>query len=438
VGAILGSINISYQRNRWLIDVINFLANEIKTGVTVSSDFFTAAINPVTLANNHLLHLTIAQKSDIARHDTSDPAAYGMMSWNEMMDILWSMFQVSWDYDSATDTINIEHISWWTYGPGLDLRTQALCKATNKYSYIKENMPKYEYFSFMEASRSSFIGLPIWYDSKCVDNNPETNKKTTVINVTTDLEYIINYREQISDEGFVILCNYEDGGLYYVEVQASAVFGVVALNNHLGWENLHNYYFRHNRVLIEGYLNGVLTDFYTAQKNRVQECFAIVCPSDDFDPNDTITTELGETYFGSVKATVKQAQLKPSGEMKFTLGYGVTGEAPAPIPDPKWIYVYEVKGANKTTYTAICSEVTGAAVTIGITLVLQDVDFETCTTAEYDLVIPLGSDTDTIDIPWCVPVATPATCIVTLLLDDSDAITKGWFVYIEYDNESHC
>jgi hypothetical protein len=238
------------------------------------------------------------------------------------MDILWGMFQVKWDYDLATNEFNVEHISFWTKTNGLDLRTQTLCKASNKYSYVKEEMPKWEKFYFAESMNEDFVGNSISYVSKCVNQDAGTNVKETKINVTTDIEYIMSDPDEIKDDGFVILCNYLSGGSYYIESGIGVLSEEIVLNAHLSWANLHNSYFRHNRVLIEGYMNGVLTTFWTAQKNKLQPVNAIVCPLDNFDPADLITTELGETYLGSAKATVKKSTLKPTGEMSFDLVYG--------------------------------------------------------------------------------------------------------------------
>ena len=331
--AIHGIIDIYYRHNRWLNDVINFLALKISATATVSSTFFTAATNPVTLGTNKLINLTIAQKSDIIRPTSTDPARQAMMSWNELMDILWNMWQVRWNYDSVTDTINVEHISWFTSSPGMDLRTQLLCKATNKFSYVKEKMPKFEKFLFMEANNPNFTGL-IWYNSACVNQNPDTNVKETSVKVTTDLEYIINNPTAISDEGFVILCNYYNSGELQVETAIGVFTTDVRLNMRLSWANLHNAYFRHNRVLIEGIMNGSAITFWSAQKTIKQECFAIICPSDSYNPANEITTELGETYFSGVKASVEQSELSPSGEMKFSLLYGPPDNIPAVITDP--------------------------------------------------------------------------------------------------------
>ena len=356
---ILGLVDpaIVYTRNRWLANVIEFLCDVVAPGATYSSDFFTAADNPATLNSNKLLYLTIAQKSDIKRPLSTDPATTAMLSFNELMEILWVMFQVKWEYDSVAGNFKIEHISDWPPSAGLNLVNQEIAR-NNKYSYIKEKMPKYEKFTFMEADNINFVGVPIWYDSPCVNPDPDSNVLEKRVNITTDLEYIIENvaggnGEAISDDGFVILCNYVDGGDYFVDIGLGSLNGDIRLNMYLSWANLLNYYYRHNRVLISGYLNNNIINFWSAQKTKQQECFAIVCPDDDYDPVDYITTELGETWFLGEKAKVKQSSLNPSGEMKFTLLYGPADNENTGVVIGKGILVVQT---DKDTFKATLTE----------------------------------------------------------------------------------
>ena len=409
--------SFTYTRNRFLYNslvapdtgknVLEYLADKILTGVTVSSTFFSEAINPATLAASHVRYLMIAQKSDIIRNLSTDAATIAMMSWNDLMEILWGMFQVLWDYDSATNTINVEHISFWSPAAGLDLRSQAIAK-NNKFSYLKEKMPKYEKFSWMEALSENFKGVPIWYDSKCVDQNPESNVIETILPVTTDLEYIQTTPLEIADDGFVILCNTYSGGIYSVErMLGKYIASEVKYNMHLSWANLHDSYFRHERVLPQGYMNAYLTDFWSAQKNKSQDCFAIVCPSDNYDPSDYITTELGETYFGGQKARVLNSSLNPNGEMKFKLGYSDSGAVQVPIVDSKWILIIE---GDCGELTAILSEAADADLSIVIKHIVYD-DYSTLSVLCSDnigetWVISTGMTTDTFSLTLCdtVPV----------------------------------
>lgn len=439
--AIQATRDVTYTRNRFLSDVIEYLADKIKLGVNVSSSFFNDATNPVTLAPNNLTKLTIAQKSDIKRPISSDPATTALMSWQELTQILWGMFQVLWDYDQITNTINVEHISWFTSTAGLDLRTQLLCKATNKFIYTKEKMPKYEKFAWMESKNASFIGYPIMYVSECVNQDPKTNSKDTSINVTTDLEFIINNPNSISDSGFVILCNYESGGDYYVKLNASAFHSDVRLNMDLSWGNLHDRFFRHNRVLLDGNMNGVFTHFWSAQKNKKQECFAILC--DDYDPADEIITELGESYFGGAKASVRQSELRPSGEMKFSLLYGPAGNEPTPITDSKWILIWE-DGCGH--FNAVLSEPADANLDIIIRYLIFNADGSIfCGNgAGVTWTIPITSLTDSYTIPAsdCGPEDIPfGGCIRYLPTTINIFEVTGrpdWHVGFIKDNDCYC
>ena len=331
----------TYTHNHFMMDVIRLLADP-PTGspatTTVVSTFFETTPNYVTTAANKLMLLTIAQKSDIIRPASSDPVTVALLSWNELMEILRGMFQVYWIYDHLTDTIYVEHISYWnTFAAGLDLRVQALCVATNKYSYIREKMPKYERFSWMEANDSSFIGVAIRYDSDCVNQDANSNIVETNLQVTTDLEFIYKNPEAIDDDGWVILQNSGAGPTYTVEMELTVDTLDTLWNAHLSWANLHHNYFRHNRVMIEGYINNTFVTFATAQKTKKQECTAIVC--DNYNPNDDITTELGETYFGGEKARVNRAEIHPTGEVNFSLVYGTHYHTPTPEPPDKWIRI---------------------------------------------------------------------------------------------------
>jgi len=403
---VAGHIDIDYTRNRWLMDVIEYLANDVVVGVvpgcTVSSDFFTAAVNPVSLGTNYVEYLTIAQKSDIIRPASSNPATTAMMSWNDLTEILWSMFQVQWDYDSVTDTINVEHCSWAGFAPaaGIDLTTQMSCKATNKYTYLKESMPKYERFSFMEADENNFVRSEIWYDSPCVNQDPKTNMVETAINVTTDLEYIIDNPDAISDDGFVILANYLDGGNYYVALQPGEYNPTVRLNMHLSWANLEYFYFRHNRILLSGYMNAVLRTFVSAQKTKVQECTAIVC--DAFDPTEEITTELGDTYFGGEKGKVQRAELKPDGSIKLNLLYGPVDNAnPGVTPNMVFVVVQQANCLEwDATFPEPVDEVGG--IDINVKHILYDsTGALRCTNTETWNVAD-GSRTDSFTITPCL------------------------------------
>lgn len=342
----------NYTRTRWLArigsdNVLEYIAHQMIPGSTVVSDFFTEFNNPITLAANKLLYLVIAQKSDITRYSSSDAATTAMLSWNELMDILWGMFQVRWNYNLITNTFTIEHNSQFTYTAGIDLRAQLSCVATNKYRYLKDKMPKYENFSMMEADGVNFVGTSIYYDSGGINQDPKSNSSDFTIPVVTDIEYLMKGGGTGSDEGFVILCPELNGAVYNVRGEFGRLDNnYYALNMDLSIANLQHDYFRYDRVLPTGYLNGLLVTFFSSRKTKQQECSAILC--EELDPTGDITTELGETYFGGAKAIIKTASLSPTGEIKFVLLYG-----PLPALNPGTPDLFGVFAVPSLTSTLV-------------------------------------------------------------------------------------
>lgn len=345
----------AYTRNRWLIDVIEYIADQIIPGVTVESDILTTNYNYVTGVANKYNLLTIAQKSDIKRPLATNPATIAMLSWNGLMEIL-KMMNLFYTFDGTT--IRIEHLSYWENEAGLDLRTQRLAEKSNKYSYIKEEMPKFERFSAMEAADDNFVTGVIEYINPCVNTDKKTNIREYANNVTTDIEYIQDCMADpelvgnISDEGWVIFANYLLGGSYYVYFGAGYTGYSLKFNVPLSWSVLLRTFFLHDRPFISGWVNNVEVDFITSSRNKLQNINAVVCYEDGYDPNDYITTELGETWLSGEKGYVRSADIKPTGEVSFELAYGETGEPSEPPVAMKIInVVYDPDVDPNNVYT---------------------------------------------------------------------------------------
>jgi hypothetical protein len=437
---ISGLYNVSLTRNRWLMEAVRYLASDVTDGIapgcTVVSTFFEAAINPVTLYANKLNYLTIAQKSDIIYPTSSDPSTTAMMSWTDLMQILWVMFRVRWSYDASINKIYLEHESWFTSVNGLDLTNRLSTVATNKYSYLKDEMPKYEKFSFMEADDSNFVGTHIWYNSNCVNQDPDNNTREDSLKVTTDLEYIINNPEDISSEGFVILENYLFGGSYYVALGIGNYDSTVTkLNMNLSVANLQNAYWRHNRVLIQGYLNDSLVTFWSAQKTKSQKCSTIICVDDNYDPADLITTELGTVYFGGEKASVKQSEMNPSGETKFNLIYGPPDNVNTGVDLLKSVIIQQ-DSTDCFTLHATLTESDGASTVVMQfrEVVYDSVGAVVCTGDWETWTIPANHITDDFTFTTVCSAIPSGGCVVI----EKSMTTAGWLFYFNYDTKCSC
>jgi len=345
-----GGATTTYDRTILLSSVIEYLAQQVFdptmtwAGGDIQSGFLTDATNPITLATNRYNYITISQKSDIIYPTSSNPATKGMMSFNGLMEILKCM-NLRWEYDESFNILTIEHISEWESVDTLDIRTEEMALSTNKYRYLTEEMPKYEKFAWMEAYDDDFVGETIWYDSNCVNQDAESNSTEFALNVTTDIQYIREVvaggePEKISKDGWVLFATYIVGADYYIWMNNGIIEpGEAYFNADLSWGRLHDAFFKHNRVLIEGYMNGTLTTFYSAKKTKQQECSIVYCTT--FNPELNVTTELGETYFDGAKGDIKKAVIKPYGEINLTLNYGPTDNPVVPIPELKIIRIVE-------------------------------------------------------------------------------------------------
>lgn len=426
-------VNITYYlRNRYIKDVILYIVNQIlhpttaHTTTLISTFFDDSPNNPITQAINRYNYLTIAQKSDIKRPTSLNPANTGMMSFNQLMKILGCM-NLKWDYDGSTDVITVEHISTWPSLPGLDLRSDVSTIATNKYFYLKDRMPKYESFKWMEADYLDFVGQPIWYDSPCVNQDANSNTSEYIVNVTTDIDYIRIYGDtaEIADDGWVLLANEMIAAELWVRKNVGLLdVGIVRNNMDLSWSHLHRAFFKHDRVLMSGYMNDTPTDFYSARKTKQQECSIIYC--DAFNPSQYITTELGETYFDSEDAIVSKANIRPTGEINLTLLYGANSVPIVPIPEPtKTIYLWEEAVCGHLF--AMLSESADDDLDLVITYHVHDaVGADVCTDT-VTWTIPIGVTADDYLVPFCdsIPIG---GCWHITVEDYTDAEGHGWTV----------
>lgn len=433
-----GVYDETYTRNIWLKDVIEYLVQKIDPAMnwadtSIYSEFFNDATNYVTGITNHYDLITIAQKSDIKRPSASDPATKAMISFKGLMEILRIM-NLRWTYDGLRFTI--EHVSLFTSAAGIDIRTQELTASTNKYRYIKEQIPKYEKFEMMESQRKCFIGKPIWYDSNCVNPDDSNNTTEMKVDVTTDIEYIINCVADpdnasiISDEGWVLLANYLDGADYFVRMGYSTLDAVLLFNFDLSWEGLHTALWKHDRYQMTGYMNGAYTTFYSSKKIKEQECSIVKCV--EFDPSQYITTELGETYFAGEKAYVVKAVHKPYGEINLTLQYGPVEQEITPLPENKYINLTETLDfAMQSTIYAILSEPAPVGgISLDVRLRILDDLGSMCWTDWETITIAAGDTDGDCTIAWCTPGVGAGLCIMNYETTD----VAGWTVLAEFES----
>ena len=288
-----------YDEGRWFTDVLEYLVDRYACGLTVRSHFFginaTHTGPPSNLAydfaTEKLQAMQVHQKSDIKRPDATNPAQSWVwkMSLQKLLADLEILFQVYWKID-GTDLI-LEHISYFDSTAGLDLTEKNI---EIEYEKKDSGAPNREEFAFADAEQASlgfsedFAGYPITYGD-CGEGTKEyrLNYFTNEVAVITATENA----ESISDSGFVLIATAEADGFNYI----------LEDNKPLGFLQIHENLYMHNRFFPDGNLNDAPTTFLTTQKTRKMKQMDVkVCCDDGFDPTDYIETAIGQVTVDKV------------------------------------------------------------------------------------------------------------------------------------------
>lgn len=278
---------------------------------TITSTFFTNSTNPTTNAASESNNLYLIQNSDAKRPNASNPATKGLLNFKDLMTDLYVYFQVWWYLDDNNNLV-IKHQSEIENIPGINITLSPYIKTTAHKKYIEFNKSliyRYEKWDLNNTDTIDFVGLPIEYDELC-SGKEDPRTKTYNGQITTDLGHIQQHQDDVSDEGFTLVA--APGGV--IQNRVGLISSRLQANEWLSISRLHNNYWRHNRILRTGKLNGVDTTFISFQKIRkIQEQNIILC--EDFDPLKSVTTELGS-------AIVNEATFFPL-DSKLTLNLSI-------------------------------------------------------------------------------------------------------------------
>lgn len=305
---ILGATNesASIDNGMELNKVIQVFVNQFCAGVQVVSDFFqinpqnSSSLNYVTGLENQVNNLILFQKSDVKRPNVSSNAWKAEWTFEKLMETLNFLFNVSYSLENGV--FRLEHISWFSRNAGLNLTLPAFekwVKGKRKYSYDVGDIPIRENWKFKEAI--SFAGgwnAQVDYAGACaIGSNKEAEKNYVVEELTTDVQLCLDNPASdsnvVEDLGFVLIATKKYNGEYYIITEADTVYGT-RLNNSLSFNKLVRRYHKHNRPLNKGVLNGDEITFITTKPIKKGEKLTVpLCCETTFDPNNTVTTELG-------------------------------------------------------------------------------------------------------------------------------------------------
>lgn len=272
----------------------------------VISDFFqinpanTSTYNYVSEESNPYTLMTIGAEKDIKSPIPSYLQTNVSITFLDFMNELAALFNVYFTIENKF--IRIEHISYFEALTGLDL-TQARYDdyntGKNKYKFLPT--PHTETF---EGSGRSL--LQVTYDNTCnLSNNRDA--KITASLISTQ----VNLNEGAGGSGLFLFANTYDSGTGKYPVIGS-------LNDTLFYSSLFLKFHRHNRAQSAGSLKtfdgaDIYDEFliYSSKKNKLQAEINIpLCCEDEFNPEDKITTDLGQGLVYSAEFGIKSDTLK--------------------------------------------------------------------------------------------------------------------------------
>lgn len=280
------------DRFRTLDGVLSYFAD--KCDSTYESTFFKNAINPVTgVANLYLsTELLFIQKSDFKRINSSQEATLLEMSFKELTEILRNGFNIYWRLENTESgyVIRFEHISYWIKIAGIDTTVSPydeFTASTSKYSYNKDKLPEQEKWNMSEVGSSEdFTGVNIIYQG-CFVKTGKIQEYTIPL-ITTDVSYFQQNIDSISDDGFVLMKKGIDDGSVI-----GAYTGVAGIGKLLSIANLQDKFFRHDRVLLQGNMNGQDETFLSVKKTRNIKDLKVRLCCEEFNSDNYVTIDIG-------------------------------------------------------------------------------------------------------------------------------------------------
>jgi len=292
-----------------LNDLLVKLVSMYCPSLTVKSDFLQ--INPdnpsltnyVTGQLSKVMSLILFQKSDIKRHNAQNNATKAEVSLEDLLKLLDLLFQVKFEIDG--NYLRLEHISYFSRSTGLDLthhKYKQWMSGKYRYSYDRDKMPRIETFKLRQARGVDFIGLPIEYESPCVNQDEKNNKAEYASDLfITDVSSCLNEGNSTENlDGIVVIATEQvttpqNTTALAIITEAALIGGSIPeLNNSLAWAQLHRDYFQHNRVLYYGKLNGQLTQFLSVRRSKKGVKVKIpLCCEDTFSERDLVITKIG-------------------------------------------------------------------------------------------------------------------------------------------------
>lgn len=293
-----------FDNGHELNTILREALDDICPNINLKSEFF--GINAVGDAPDNIYYQKIEEMKTWGRfvcwHITdvvfpnADNATIARIKFIDFLSSLRVMFNLGFSYNDNTNTLNIEHLSYFNKECHIDLTLPNLVRyirGGHKYSYDNNELKKHEKYAW-GAECSIFFDMDIDYDI-CVA--PTDNEVTyTAESLYTDLRYIADISE-VDTETFV---NADTPLIFIALVDSEDVVVFDASNprpnsfcSYRGLELFHYYKRPHREGRID---DGSITIFDVQRPVKKQIPLSIpICCTDvvNFDPSTLVRSQMG-------------------------------------------------------------------------------------------------------------------------------------------------
>jgi hypothetical protein len=306
-----------------LSDIIQLLLEQetdiVFNSTTDYSEFFYASSNPISGRTKNTLIYT--PKSNIVNAYYNNPARKSPMRLSEMLDLLWSVYKVSYHIETVgiEKRLRLEHISWYEKGGNYtgqqlsyDLTTAQdkrnrgfLSNYQNSYKYAKQKMPQRFEFAWNDDSTAFFNGDPI----NVLSNHIELGQieKLDTRTFIPDIDSLTG-REGVALEGWYMLdTEYITARAIYEVVfnNIEVVDGLLlrVQNGTLSYKSLHPIFHRYGMPATSLEINGEPLNAISVTRTKEQEV-RFAAKNVEINPLQLVRTEIGSGQVEKMKKNI--------------------------------------------------------------------------------------------------------------------------------------
>ena len=294
-----------YDVLKELLYVVDPTINIDETGANEYSSYLNSGSSP---SDGELANLLIADKSDIKRYASSNPASFEYMKLKRILKLYKDIFNLDWEIDDS-NYFKLRHpseISRTLPTPAINYPEHYLRSFKNRnwtqgftrYKHITEKVLNKERWEFENSPTLDFKGLPIEYD-----NEHTEEIKYNLEDVNNDVSEVTRANNDgVSDSGFVIFATTFNGTSYDIVNKNGIRVSYVLYNGKLATTRLiSEHHTTGDRPYAKGEVNGV--PGVTLVKKNDKEVENLLAPYEDLnvlDFNSLVETDLADVRLDDV------------------------------------------------------------------------------------------------------------------------------------------